>query len=481
MEPDESAEQVRIPPAERDRESRSAAAIEQSPRFGRRLDTWGWLALFGGAALVGVDIGGNSGEGLGWAGVAQLVVGLVVMLFGLWAVLRGRRHRSVVLPDLGAVPEGEGAVLFLRAFSDERGFARTAASRPLRWLLWPPPITPSELRTEEEQVARAVAPFGRMMALGPTSDRLPRTGANRSYASDEEWQSKVRRALDEANLVLLTAGSGDQLEWEVEQAVRHGDPTRLVLVVPRTRGQYGDFRQRLGGLFPRGLPEAPEARTSRVRYVRAVVWFDPDWTPHLELLTGRFPMFRRAARTQYALPRALRPVYERAGLSAPTRDASAVSRPRSVPAAVALFSVAGWAIPLGFFLIGPLFFESRPDPASSGLLNTGNEVGDWFVGLGLAVLFAIPFAVWMRRVLRGGPIAILTVLFLSPVPGFSLLGWAMGLAVFAIPALFEGSAVGVVAALLGALHLLVVAVAVPVIVCLLLFRRDVRDWVESRT
>ena len=481
MESDEGAEQVGTPPAERDRESRSAAAIEQSPRLGRRLDTWGWLALFAGAALLGIDVGGNSGDGLGWAGVAQLVVGLVVMLLGLSAVLRGRRHRSVVLPDLGGVPEGEGAVLFLRAFSDERGFARTAASRPLRWVMWPPPITPSELRTEEEQVARAVAPFGRMVALGPTSDRLPHVGATRSYASDDEWQAKVLRALDEANLVLLAAGSGDQLGWEVEQAVHRGDPTRFVLVVPRTRGQYADFRQKLGGLFPKGLPEEPEVRTSGGRYVRAVVWFGPDWTPNLELLTGRLPMFRRAARTQYALPRALRPVYERAGLSTPTKDASTVSRPRSVPAAVALFSVAGWAVPLGLFLMGPLFFESRPAPASSGLLNTGNGVGDWFVGLGLAVLFAIPFVAWMRRVLRGGPIAILTVLFLSPVPGLSLLGWAVGVAVFAIPALIEGSAVGVVSAVLGALNLLVVAVAVPVVVCVLLFRRDVRDWVESRT
>lgn len=215
--------------------------------------------------------------------------------------------------------------------------------------------------------------------------------------------------------------------------------------------------------------------------MRAVVWFDPDWTPHLELLTGRLPMFRRAARTQYALPRALRVVYERAGLSAPTRDESTVSRPRSVPAAVALFSVAGWVFPLGFLLAGSLFSESRPVSASSGLLNTGNAVGDWFVGLGLAVLFAIPFAAWMWRVLRGGPIAILTVLFLSPVPGFSLLGWAVMVGFFAIPALFGGSAVGVVAAVLGAGNLLVVALAVPVVVCLLLFRRDVRDWVESRT
>lgn len=43
MTSDESAEEVLAaePPAERDPVSQSAADIRQSPRMGRRLDTWG--------------------------------------------------------------------------------------------------------------------------------------------------------------------------------------------------------------------------------------------------------------------------------------------------------------------------------------------------------------------------------------------------------------------------------------------------------
>lgn len=454
MEPDESAEEVRAPPAEREGETRPAADIRQSPRLGRRLDRWGWVALLVGAALFDTDSSGGTSEELTFPDVVLSVIAVAFLVVVLWSVLRGRRHLSWVLPDLEAASRDEGVV----AFSDERGFARKVTSRPLRWLIVPPPVTPSELRTEEEQVARAVAPFGRMVALGPTHDRLPRVGATRSYASDDEWQSKVLAALDDANLVLLVAGAGDQLQWEVEQAVHRDDPTRLVLVVPRVRGQYADFREKVGDLFPKGLPEEPEGRASRVRYVRAVVWFDPDWTPHVELLRGRLPLLRFAARTQRALPRALQHVYERAGVRPPVKNRTTRPRPRAVVDSVALISIC-WLGAEG--VVFNMFSALSSQEPQGGTGSSGLVV--------FLLLWAVPLVVWMYRVLRAGALAILMLQFIG-------LGSGVGVAMAVMGVIFYGSGPNVIGVL----------IALPLAVfffpaSLLLMRRDARDWADSRT
>lgn len=469
MTSDEGVEEVLAADAraESDPEPRPAATIKQSPRLGRRLDTWGWVALLVAAAALGGGV--DTSEGLAWADAIWFVAGLSAMLFGLWAVLHGRRHLSWVLPDLDAAPKGEGVVLFLRSFSEERGFARKVTSRPLRWLIAPLPITPSEVRTEEEQVARGVAPFGRMVALGPTSDRLPHAGANRSYASDDQWQSEILTALDKADLVLLAAGPGGQLQWEVEQAVRRDDPVRLVLLVPRARGQYADFREKLGNLFPKGLPEAPEVRASRVRYVRAVVWFDPDWTPHLELLRGRLPLLRFAARTQRALPRALQHVYERAGLQPPVKNQTTRPRPRTVTASVALFSALWVGVPALFVLFFTYLSISSGGPSeSSGV--TGNPTVDILL---IGLLLLAPFVWWMRRVLHAGPFAILNVQALN-------LGFGAVTGMAAIQLMFHYSSVLAPVGLF-AVPLIVVWGLLLFLPVVLLLRRDVRNWVDSRT
>lgn len=458
MEPDEGAEEVRAPPAERDGEARPAADIRQSPRLGRRLDRWGWVALLVGAALFGTDSSGGTSEELTFPDMVLNVIAVAFSVVGLWSVLRGRRHLSWVLPDLEAASRDEGVVLFLRAFSDEREFARKVTSRPLRWLIVPPPVTPSELRTEEEQVARAVAPFGRMVALGPTHDRLPRAGATRSYASDDEWQSKVLAALDDANLVLLVAGAGDQLQWEVEQAVHRDDPTRLVLVVPRVRGQYADFRENVGDLFPKGLPEEPAGRASRVRYVRAVVWFDPDWTPHVELLRGRLPLLRFAARTQRALPRALQHVYERAGVRPPVKNRTTRPRPQAVVVSVVLISIC-WLGAEG--AVFNLFSAVSSRDPQGGTGSSGFVV--------FLLLCAVPLVVWMYRVLRAGALAILMLQFIG-------LGSGIGVAMAVIGLIFYGPGLNLIGAFI-ALRLAVFFFPAS----LLLMRRDARDWADSRT
>ncbi|MER5493203.1 hypothetical protein [Streptomyces sp. NPDC002490] len=461
--------------------------IKQLPRRGRRWNALGWVALTLGSGCLGIAHGSEGTSATTAWGLLALAAVLVVG--GVWAVLRGRQHVAPVLTSLRDLPADEPIVLFLRAFKDDAGFSQVAALRWFRLLFSFMLPTPAHLRTEEQQVSRAVAPFGQLVALGDTKDKLPHLGAERHYASDGTWKGEVLHALDRATLVLLATGAGGGLTWEVEELKERDDPTRLVLLVSRGRGQYAQFQQALGRHFPRGLPSYPPRRLRhlllRGRYVRAAIWFDSDWTPHWEMLDGRFPLVGLARRTQRALPRALRRVYRRAGV--PARVKSTAPRPWAVKLSallVAAFGLLPFAFNFGLALLVEVIlkaidealsrsfgvdFSSEPsepsEPSETDVIDIGFLeflTAGWPLLLWLACT-----ALWAYRVWCCGPyaIAIARVLGIC-LPAFLL---ASGMAV--LPA-----GVNMVLLVVGLLTLL--ALAMP-LAAVLLMRHDVREWIDS--
>lgn len=303
---------------------------------------WGQALRIGGYAALGLGAASGAAGGQYFRGSVsvlrswpQAVVALAAMAVllagGRWAVRRGEGHLATVLETL---PRTGPVVLFLRAFIDDEGFARMSSGIPVApW--GPDPVT------EEMQITRAVAPFGRMVALGAPSDSVPYPGADRHYASDRAWQDQVLAALDQAALVLLACGSGPGLRWEVEQVVARDEPERLVLVIVRGATQYESFRATMQDAFPRGLPDYEEVEpTDRVAaraFVRAVVWFDADWTPHLAQLytdSNADMVVQHDRWVETAFPLALRVVYERAGLALPGLPRGPRPRPWAVTAAI---------------------------------------------------------------------------------------------------------------------------------------------------
>lgn len=463
---------------------RQAAVIEQLPHRGGRLSTFGWIALTLGSGCLGLRYGaGPAGAAWGW-----LAAGAVLVVAGVWAVLRGRRHLTPVLTSLRGLSADERIVVFLRSFKDDKGFSRVAARRWFRLLFTSMLPTPAHLRTEEDQVGRAFSPFGRMIALGNTKDQLPRLGAARHYASDGTWWDEVCAALDRSALVVLAAGAGKSLAREVKELVRRGNPTRLVLLVVHDRKQYADFRASLGGEFPKGLPDYPPTRMRhrllRGRYVRAAVYFDSDWTPHWEMLDGRYPVSGLARRTQRALPRALRTVYRRAGV--PARVTSRTPRPRAVKLSV-LMIAAFWLTVLALPVLGVAFVKAvagalatdnpldpssyRDTPSGSfhhvtGEIDTGafySLYASWPLWLLAAAVATFGYRMW-----RGGPYAIMMV----RIQGIFLPVFLLTSLMAQLPAvgrlLFLALGLGVLVALC------------PPVAALLLFRREVHTWVDSR-
>ncbi|MFF5718492.1 hypothetical protein [Streptomyces buecherae] len=443
-----------------------------------------------------------------------MLVALALVVWGVWAVLRGRQHTVEVLPSLRGLPASEPVVLFLRAFTDDAGLSRVAALRWFWVLFGSTGVTPSMVRTEEDQVARAVLPFGRMVALGRPSDELPRLGAERSYASDEDWRAEVLATLDRARLVVLVAGAGRSLAWEVEQVVGRACPTGVILLVARDEYQYEQFRSAFGDRFPRRLPSYPRPglwqRVLRGRYVRAAIWFDADWTPHLEVLDGRAPFAGFARRTQHVLRRVLRPVYQRAGV--PPRAAPTVDRPSEVNVVITFIAtfwiglVLWWVLLIGHVdevitgLGGSRYGEDGSESGVHDVSVLRILVGIWPIW----VVLVPGLAVWLYRVWCGGPVAItlarvhclmlpvavvtatvLAVLFfadleknIEPVGGeASANGF---LVLFALVLALILMLVGLEWMVIYAAALLALCVVGFAVATALLIRYDVREWIDSR-
>ncbi|MCX0269642.1 hypothetical protein NLM24_02725 [Nocardia zapadnayensis] len=392
-----------VPP----RRDRPAAVLQQSPRRGRRYEAWGWGAVTVGAAVIG----GGTGLGGLWMSLTIWLIGAALTIGGIWAIARGRRHLAPVLADLQTLSENERIVLFLREFNADTPLTGSAATRwgGLWSVLWNMPTTAAGVRTQEQQIAGALAPFGRMVALGNPGDELPPLGAERRYAEDGTWQTEVLSALDRADLVLLMAGSRSNLAWEIDQVVRRGEPTRLVLAIGHDEDAYARFRWSMGSLFPQGLPDYPATslrqRLLRARSVRAVIWFDDDWTPHTQVLAGRLPVIGFARRTLRTLRRGLKPVFVRANL--PVRVTPTVPRPRAVKLSVVLILQV---------LIAPLVFSAVVFALIQVVLSRKGNILAEIVGeisgifalsvLINLVLLAIIVFLWMWRVWRGGPLAV---------------------------------------------------------------------------
>ncbi len=101
------------------------------------------------------------------------------------------------------------------------------------------------------------------------------------YAADEEWRETVDELTGRAGVVILHAGEGDGLAWEVRHVTELDAPERVIVSLPlfarrkepSRQERYDAFRRELGDAFPRPLPEA----IGHCQFL----YFDGDWTPRL--------------------------------------------------------------------------------------------------------------------------------------------------------------------------------------------------------
>ncbi|MGZ3146484.1 hypothetical protein ACVDFE_31730 [Lentzea chajnantorensis] len=182
-------------------------------------------------------------------------------------------------------------VLYLRSFAVDDVLARTGDTAL------------DYFRTEEERLARAFAPVGPLVAIGRPGEVLPPAGAPRVHVGDE-WRQTVRELLDRARLVLVGAGRGAGLRWELEQVVATADPRRVVVLLPFDNWQYDHFRSGVAEVFPHPLPDLPPLPEADDHAIRAALVFGEDWTA-APVLFG----IDRATSLEIALLHHLAPVF----------------------------------------------------------------------------------------------------------------------------------------------------------------------------
>lgn len=245
----------------------------------------GWIPLI---HTWGIQLGGI----IGAAQVVALPAGRIL----------GRRGRRILAPILrrGWVPAEKSFVLYLRSFHDDsmmRRMDRVSNEEKEDPFF---SIIQSGL-TQEEQIVSVLREIGPVLALGRPGEKLPETGATRTYRPEYEWQADVLDMMFRANFIFFSLGPGEGLAWEIAQAFKYIPLHRLAIFCMISKEEYEivrqDIKRRVANDGPssgRGdgktqrhsqLPEYPAiANGDNGLYRFWIATFDKNGDPHVNVL-----------------------------------------------------------------------------------------------------------------------------------------------------------------------------------------------------
>lgn len=118
--------------------------------------------------------------------------------------------------------------------------------------------------------------FGRVRELAPPSGKArfqpwSPSRPQQERVADDRWQQTVLKWLPQAAAVLLQLDPSPGLQWEIAQLVRLVSPTKVLMVLPPTQGDYAAVVSSTKDWFPRPLPaRLPDSR---------LMTFRSNWEP----------------------------------------------------------------------------------------------------------------------------------------------------------------------------------------------------------
>jgi hypothetical protein len=267
----------------------------------RSLKGLGLILVVTGAAIYGVSGGPDESPVAG-------ILGALTMVAGVLVYFRGRQH-SARIRSPRILEESKPDVVYLRVFRAD--------------ISTTPQALMQGFTTEEEQLADVLQPFGKLVAIGRPGESLPPPGAARMYASDAQWQNIVSARITEAPLVVVRAGIGAGLLWELEHTIQNVNPKRVIIwILNLQKNEYATFcdqvKTRLGITLPRisqfslfatilNIQNRPSKVTS------GFIRFSQNWQPSFLPLPTVWTQFGyNDLRKAFSV--ALRPVFEEHGL-----------------------------------------------------------------------------------------------------------------------------------------------------------------------
>jgi hypothetical protein len=228
---------------------------------------------------------------------------LVLIPGGAFLIWRGRQYAAQASAKR-IISDSKPHLLYLRAFRSDSSTAKEAfhAFDYFSNLLG--------FQSEEEQLAEVLQPFGELIAIGRPGESLPTPGAARIYTSDDEWKDVVKRQLQAARLVVIRAAAGENVLWELTEAVKILNPQKLLILLLNMKVRdYEAFRTTANSMLNVPLPESTRLR--RYGRISGFISFAMGWKPSFFALRG--PVYARGSfkrRCEYAL----KPVFESFGL-----------------------------------------------------------------------------------------------------------------------------------------------------------------------
>jgi hypothetical protein len=249
--------------------------------------------------------------GIVWMVIARLArvnapllilnLNLPIILLGLFLTYRGKQYISRSRPA-ELLTDTRPPVLYLRPFKKDA----STVPRVLPGLA-NPALLLQTFSTFEEQLTEAIEPIGPLVALAQPRAALPRPGAARYHAADDEWQDQVSDLLHRARLVIFRPGESEALMWEIEKAFEILKPSQLLFLLHRTsKKEYEAFSHALKQSLGLSLPVFSHAN--------GFIAFGEGWTPRI--LTFKMPYFRRSNYKPWRrqINHALEPVFKDLGV-----------------------------------------------------------------------------------------------------------------------------------------------------------------------
>ncbi len=209
------------------------------------------------------------------------------------------RRASVAKLDEVLAKDDRPPVLYLRPFVSDKETSRVDSKFITNSMI--------KIRTEEELLAEVLSKIGPCVAIGQPDEVLPKIGFHRTYTGDE-WRETVLSFMSRARLVVMMGGTTDNFRWELQRALRLVKPERLLMLVPYVGER--DFLTMLQDELHVSFGQVPQGAIFRGNTFRALLYFEPDWTPHFADVP--FPGFFRQPvvhEVKAQLQMALRPVY----------------------------------------------------------------------------------------------------------------------------------------------------------------------------
>jgi len=234
---------------------------------------------------------------------------LISFALGAFLSWRGRQYAAQA-SAVSIITDAKPHLLYLRPFRSDYTTTKEIFNR-------------SEWITEEEQLADVLRPFGELVAIGRPGESLPTPGAARIYTTDAEWKDVVKRQMQSTRLVVIMAAVGENVLWELTQAIKIVDPQKLLILVLKMKADdYESFRTKANLILGVSLPERATLWRFARRYpqmwsprtLSGFIRFAADWKP--SFLGLQAPYFRRDfyGSIKQGAKYALRPVFESSGL-----------------------------------------------------------------------------------------------------------------------------------------------------------------------